>query len=575
MAILDQNIGVLREKYPALASTYEPPKDSKILKTDIGYPSLRFKGILFHSLHDPVKEARRIIEGLDLSSIDVVIMFGLGLGYHLLEVFKKGARPKLLLLVEPVKEIFWTALGCIDLREFIASPYVELSVGEDPIKVAERFTARFDPLRMAPPFIVEHPPSIRLNPEYFKELRSRINDSLGLKILQAKTLCRFGLDFQRNIIMNISQMIRYPGIKGLFGKFHGIPSIIIGAGPSLDRCIEQMKGLKEKALLIAADTSLKTLLGYGVIPHLVVVVDPQEVNLKYLEGTIACGQFLVVGSTAHYRISELFGPRFFFRTDHPICRWFSSFDDKGLLKTGGGSVVNVAFDLALRLGVNPIVLVGCDFSFPDGLIYTKGLLEDEIESLNKFLTLEMIRMEYLKDGDTITIPKRSGGWVKTNRVLYSYLRGLEDQISSINGNIHIINASYGAVIKGTEEMSLRELVMRWDQRIDIEGMIQGYYSMYKKMDPEPILMEIDAIIDELWRIEHLTNTRQMGCKSLDLLDVLLYSLCFNDLSNKRIDIHEKEMILAKGLREAARSTRRLFKELKDRLQNQKDIDIVL
>lgn len=566
--LIDENLKALKGKDPELSSTYRPPRDCEILRTEAGYPTMRFKGTLLHSTHNPVEEARRLIERYDLASKDLVIVFGLGLGYHLVEILKRGKGLKFILLIEPSPDIFWAALEYVDLREFIASPCVQLSIGEETSRAVERFKERFDILRMASPCIIEHPPSTRLNQDYFKDLRTRINDSIGLKILQAKTLCRFGWNFQQNIIKNIPEMIHSPGIKNLFGKFEGMPSLIIGAGPSLDISIDGIKMAKEKALLIAADTALKTLLDRGISPDLVVVVDPQEVNIEYLNGIEEGDHFLVVGSTAHHRIPSLGGQKFFFRTDHPICRWFSTFDDKGFLRTGGGSVVNVAFDLATRLGVDPVVLVGCDFSFPEGLPYTKGVLEGKggeswMDRLNKFLTIEMIRREYLKEEDLFAIPGKSGGSVPTNRTLYSYLRELESEILRRKGRPHVINASNGAAIKGTEVMGLEDVIKQWVPKIDPRRIIKRGHLLYEGFDFSLFFHEIDTILEDLGRIEHLRDNEIMGKtgleKTMELLNVLLYSLCFEDLFNKE---EERGMILARGVRTAAHLTRELFEEMR-------------
>ena len=62
-------------------------------------------------------------------------------------------------------------------------------------------------------------------------------------------------------------------LKGVFG---GFPAIIVGAGPSLEYCIEDLKELKNRAFIIAGGSAVSALSKWGIEPHLIVAVDPNE-----------------------------------------------------------------------------------------------------------------------------------------------------------------------------------------------------------------------------------------------------------------------------------------------------------
>jgi hypothetical protein len=55
----------------------------EVLRGKRGMNTLRCGGILVHSLYDPREEARRLIQPILDSKEGLILVFGLGLGYHL------------------------------------------------------------------------------------------------------------------------------------------------------------------------------------------------------------------------------------------------------------------------------------------------------------------------------------------------------------------------------------------------------------------------------------------------------------------------------------------------------------
>ena len=46
-------------------------------------PTLRYQGRLLHSLYDPIAEAEKLVVPLVEAGPELIVLFGLGLGYHL------------------------------------------------------------------------------------------------------------------------------------------------------------------------------------------------------------------------------------------------------------------------------------------------------------------------------------------------------------------------------------------------------------------------------------------------------------------------------------------------------------
>ena len=55
-----------------------------------------------------------------------------------------------------------------------------------------------------------------------------------------------------------------------------MPAIVVAAGPSLNKNIDELKRAKGKAFIIAVDTAIKPLLKKGIIPDMFAIVDGKK-----------------------------------------------------------------------------------------------------------------------------------------------------------------------------------------------------------------------------------------------------------------------------------------------------------
>ena len=72
------------------------------------------------------------------------------------------------------------------------------------------------------------------------------------------TLCHYrdyGTAQMKNVFSNFLFNHSIKKAEDLFGKFHGIPAIICGAGPSLTRHIETLKNISDRALIFGGGSA--------------------------------------------------------------------------------------------------------------------------------------------------------------------------------------------------------------------------------------------------------------------------------------------------------------------------------
>jgi hypothetical protein len=186
---------------------------------------------------------------------------------------------------------------------------------------------------------------------------------------------RFAPRYLVNSIRNLPGMLAGRDVRELAGWADGVPAIVIGAGPSLDQSLGDLKRLGAGAVIIATDTALRPLLARGIVPQLVVALDPSEINCRHLLRLPPCRDtWLVAESALDPRATvEFNGRTFWFRVaPHQPWPWLNALGiDIGRLDVWG-SVLTAAFQIAALAGCDPIVMVGADLSFPGGRPYARG-----------------------------------------------------------------------------------------------------------------------------------------------------------------------------------------------------------
>lgn len=183
-----------------------------------------------------------------------------------------------------------------------------------------------------------------------------------------------------NTLRNASAIAEGADVAALSRLHAGVPALVVGAGPSLDGNIADIKRFRDRAIIVAVDTALRPLLAAGIEPDLVVAVDPSELNACHLTCLPPCPRthFVAEGSIDPVAIEQFAGRTFFFRVaDHHPWPWLRSLGiDRAPLRAWG-SVLTTAFDVALHMGCKPVVMAGADLAFTGGRPYARGTTYEE------------------------------------------------------------------------------------------------------------------------------------------------------------------------------------------------------
>ncbi|MDX1566112.1 MAG: 6-hydroxymethylpterin diphosphokinase MptE-like protein, partial [Phycisphaeraceae bacterium] len=178
----------------------------------------------------------------------------------------------------------------------------------------------------------------------------------------------------------------------------GHPAVLVGAGPSLARNAHLLAepGVRDRVVIIAVQTALRPLLDRGVRPHFVTALDWSAISARFYEDLPSLPDVtLVAEAKSHPSILDHY--------PGPVRLLQNAFLDRLLGDAArpirplpaGSTVAHLSFYLAQHLGCDPIVFIGQDLAFSEGLYYCPGTAIHRVWSseLNGFNSLEMMELK--------------------------------------------------------------------------------------------------------------------------------------------------------------------------------------
>lgn len=278
---------------------------------------------------------------------------------------------------------------------------------------------------------------------------------------------RFAGRYLLQTLANLDVIAREGHVKTLDGLAAGQPAVIVGAGPSLDAQLPALAALQDRAVIIGADTVLRPLLAAGVRPHLLVGIDPAELNARHLAGVDGLEDVhLAAEGSLHPQAFTGFVDRTFVFavSDHHPWPWLRAAGlDRGTLRAWG-SVVTTAFDLAVRLGCAPIVFAGLDLSYPVRRPYCANTIYDDTwrDAITTYgCTWEQLVDDYFGRLADLRVPDLHGQPVLTAPHLVSFRDWLRQQTSADTSR-RFVNTTGAGILHGPriEQATLDDVLAR-------------------------------------------------------------------------------------------------------------------
>ena len=480
------------------------------------------RAVWLHSRYDPRKQAEQFAQSIDLDK-PAVILTGMGLGYPAEAIWNRAKGRCLLVVLEPDLAMIFRALHCVDLSKAIRDSRLVLLTCED----ADHLHNRLEPhnlLLMAGTQITVFNPGIQLAGEFHKRMSQRITDFVAYINMSIKTIFANARITVQNVANNLPAYLATPPIDVLKGRFAGCPGILVAAGPSLRKHLDLLGTLQGRAVTCCVQTVFKTLLARNIVPNFVTSLDYSEISKRFFEGVEDFrGVHLVAEPKAsHHTVDAYRGSVSLL--DNGFARMCLGDDLAGRQGVrAGATVAHLAFYLLEYLGCNPIILVGQDLAFSEGLYYAPGVATHEVwqAELNRYNSLEM--MEWLRVARQRNILRPAtdvhGNAVYTDDTMLTYLLQFERDFAACRAAV--IDATEGGMPKrGTEVMTLAAAAERFCSQ-PLPPQALAYRKQVTWWDGSRLAEGRRRIVDRLERLEKFMQMCRQTGKDLEELDTLL------------------------------------------------------
>jgi hypothetical protein len=392
-----------------------------------------------------------------LAAPTFLVVFGVGLGYHLEELIRTtGAR--WLIIVEPFVEFIAHSFHAVDWRglldrvderggavHFITDLDPGRIVGAIMHEVARRGTPYLDGT-----WVFTHYPVWT-----FAEAAKRLHGAAEFAYVNRGF-------FEDEIVMMTNAVTNFSNhafwlLDGKPRRHRPETAVIVGAGPSLDEALETLHRIRDRVVLFSGGTALRPLLRNGLSPdfHCELENGPQvhEVISEAAEyGDLARIRF-IGSATVDARVPALFGEAvLFFRDTVSSTRILHG--DIAPLNGGAPTCVNTAMAAAAALGFTDFVLFGADCGTRPGMPdHAEGTIYRDVEKWQQYMAR---RARY-----PLEVDGNFGGIANTNWVYDASRRMLIDLIATYQ--LKVVNCSDGALINGATP--------RVPESLDIDGSV--------------------------------------------------------------------------------------------------------
>ena len=464
----------------------------------------------------PITEGVKLAEGVDLEGVASVCVYGFGAGYHCRALGERLGRMGAVVCFEPDVGLLRSVFERVDHSAWmLGTNFVIVTEADHPSAVTAAIGG-IEAILSLGVRVVEHPASrARLKPTAARFGESFTKAMRSMRTSVMTTLVRAQASLQ-NVLMNADHYARSEGIGALRDVAKGRPAVVVSAGPSLERNLHLLAepGVRDRAVIIAAQTMLKPMLRKGIRPHFVCALDYHELSKRFYEGLTASdveGVTLVVEPKANPAILDAFPGVIRCVQDAMLDETLGSdlAGEKASIRPGA-TVAHLCSYLGRHLGCDPLVFIGQDLGFTDGQYYSAGAAIHDVWAgeLGPVRTLEMFEWERIVRSKNMLRKAEDvlGRSIYTDEQMATYLSQFEvDFAADTAKGLSVIDATEGGVRKRHAEVkSLADALAACASAEPLPGVLTAPDARMPDRSPE-VAARLEEIAKQAVRVESLSR----------------------------------------------------------------------
>lgn len=314
-----------------------------------------------------------------------------------------------------------------------------------------------------------------------------------------------------NIIPNLRRIPHCSYINHWKEALKNVPIIICGAGPSLKAVAEDLRQMRDRALIIACGSALSALSHLKIRPHLGIAIDPNDRELHCLSGCTYRDLPLLFGSRLYPKVFELFdGPYGYIRsgTGGPLETHVENelgLNDPFLgydLGREALSVTTLAVSLAQSWGCNQIIFAGVDLAYAREKHYAEGVP-----------VKAQLNLQDKRSGEQVVRRKGAEGHLVPTLIKWIMERDTIDRFAKNHPETTFLNASPGGLgFKHIPYKPLLEIIQQAPCNYDekISQLFQQTKMKKSPADIEQVLASLSSSLERCLELFKLLQQEESG-----------------------------------------------------------------
>lgn len=404
-------------------------KRYEIIETKTGIPTLKINDVYIYSKYDPIKGVKTFWDENKhmYENKDSIVIYGLGLGYHILELLNRVDEDFLIYVFDVDIDVYNATKSTKIIMNLINTKNVRLFLGynKEILKTFNKLIVHTENFLIINTFL-------KTIPEKYGEFRKCLERfeiaNMGIKKFGEKMLaCKLE-----------NENIQSEDIKSFIEKYKMRSKIIvlISSGPSLTKdVLEILKLYRDKIVIFCVSRSLKMLISENLYSDMFSIIDCQDIVYEHIKGIEEVNIPMTFLNTANsLTVGKYLGEKYIF--------YNKDFGQDYVIDTGK-SVSTAILDIALKCDPKKVIFIGQDLAYINETTHAKETICDYDK---KIINLQDYRVVKSVKGDT----------VYTTNSFNMFRNFIENKVLE-SKDIEFYNYSFGVEIKGTKSIDNTEL----------------------------------------------------------------------------------------------------------------------
>lgn len=424
------------------------------------------------------------------------LLFGFGNGMYVRKLLRHIGPDAVILVLEPSVTIFEKIMQEFDITDILQNKQVHLLVeGISEVRFRDYLGDYLENEDKSGSILRSY-----LNyPYLFHDSYAKFEETIRFHInrLEANQVLmqRMGIAYFDNTMANYPYIIEAKSIIDLNLKIpKDIPAILVSAGPSLDKNVQELKKAKNRSFILAVDAAAKVLVKNDILPDAIITIDALKLYKHFEDSGV---QNIPLFANPHCSRGAMYlhkGDKYFLQDKNThVKAIFDSFHKMVVDIQGGGSVATDGYALLERLQFKTIVLVGQDLAYTDNKTHSSGTVRGEM-GMNIF------------DQDTLQVEDIHGNMITTSYEFQIYQDWFEEEIR-VNPEYRVIDATEGgARIKGTIVKTLTETIEEYCHKtVNMDSIMESVVPRLTEDEKIQFKDSVDKIPDKLSELKQLVK----------------------------------------------------------------------